>query len=89
MEKRGIPAATVAVEQLARTVGVSMAAAHGIKDYPIAMVPTGDDIASSVDSSFIESIGGQQEVTRLARDVVSIWLSAALPSAPVKSQGDD
>ena len=37
-EKRGIPAATIASEKLAVTTGRGMARAHGVPDYPIAIV---------------------------------------------------
>ena len=82
MERRGIPAATVAVRQLATTVGVAMAAAHGVPDYPIAMVTGDADVASTVDGAYTEALGGTAGVRRLARTVAGIWLAGTAYEAP-------
>jgi len=74
MERRGVPAAAIAVEQLARTVGMAMAMSHGVPDYPIVMIPMSADIASVVDDSYLQAIGGESEVDRLAEEVSNIWL---------------
>jgi len=38
MEKAGLPAASIGVEKLVKTTGRGMARAHGIPDYPIAVI---------------------------------------------------
>lgn len=38
IERRGIPAAIVAIDRLANTTGRAMARAQGIPDYPIAII---------------------------------------------------
>lgn len=74
MERRGVPAAPIAVEQLARTVGMAMAMTHGVPDYPIVMVPMEADIASVVDDSYQQATGAGTEIERFAQEVVNIWL---------------
>lgn len=74
MERRGVPAAAVAVQQLASTVGVAMATAHGVPDYPIAMISGDADIASTVDGAYTDALGGPAGVRRLAQTVANIWL---------------
>ncbi len=86
-ERRGIAAATVAVEQLASTVGVSMAAAHGLPGYPIAMMRGDWDLSRMADEGFKEGLRGASGVERLAREVADIWLTGTLPSVAV-SEGE-
>lgn len=74
MERRGVPAAAIAVEQLARTVGMAMAMSHGVPDYPIVMVPMDSDIASVVDDSYLTATGGGTQFDRFASEVANIWL---------------
>jgi len=74
MEHRGIPAATVAVAQLASTVGVAMAAAHGFPNYPIATIQAEQDIAGTVDGSYTDVLGGATGIGKLADRVAGIWL---------------
>lgn len=73
MERHGVPSAAIAVEQLAKTVGISMAAAHGFPNYPMAMVDTGQDIAGIVDGAYSEAVGGSEEIDRLADRISDIW----------------
>lgn len=87
MERRGIPAAAVAVEQLASTVGVAMAAAHGVPDYPIAMIRSDADIAGTVDGAYTDVLGGSAGVSRLARTVASIWLTGSAHDPPASEEG--
>lgn len=39
MERKGIPAAAIAVEKIAQTTGRGMARVQGFPDYPIAGIP--------------------------------------------------
>lgn len=74
MERRGVPSAAVAVEKLARSVGMAMAMSHGIPDYPIVMIPMEADIATVVDGTYFTGDAGQKEIERLANEVAQVWL---------------
>lgn len=74
MERMGVPAAAIAVEQLASTVGVAMAQSHGMDDYPIAMIPMGLDIAGIVDGLYAQAVDGVDAFERLADRIADIWL---------------
>lgn len=87
MERRGIPSATVAVEQLASTVGVAMASAHGFTNYPIATIRAEQDIAGTVDGSYTDVLGGAAGVRRLADRVADIWLRGPSGESIVEEEG--
>lgn len=87
MERRGVPAAAIAVEQLARTVGMAMAMTHGVPDYPIVMIPMDADIASVVDGSYLSATGAGSEIDRFAREVASIWLHGVISEDADHAQG--
>jgi hypothetical protein len=53
-EQAGFPAAAVALEKLAKTTGRGMAAAHGLPDYPIAMIRQ-QELVSTLDNLVDES----------------------------------
>lgn len=74
MERMGVPAAAMAVEVLGKTVGVAMAASHGMRNYPIAMIPMGLDIAGVVDGLYSSAVDGSDGFDRLADRVADIWL---------------
>ncbi len=50
LERRGIPAAILAVDLLANTIGRAMARAQGAPDFPIAMVRAEDAPTEQPDS---------------------------------------
>jgi len=62
MERRGVPAAVVALERLAMTVGRAMARAHGVPDYPIAII-TRDD---SAQDSTLEGVTSDEQLEHMA-----------------------
>jgi hypothetical protein len=54
-ERRGIPAAVVAIERLAQTIGRAMAIAHGVPHYPIAMIGLENTLVSTLENLTTES----------------------------------
>lgn len=48
-EQIGFPAAAIALEKLAISTGRGMAIAHGLPDYPIAMIPQ-QELVSTLDN---------------------------------------
>lgn len=55
-----------------------MAMSHGLPEYPIVMIPMGRDIASIVDGSYFDAVGGEGEIDRLADEIISMWLHGSL-----------
>lgn len=87
MERMGIPAAAIAVQQLAATVGTAMAQSHGMEDYPIAMIPMGLDIAGIVDGLYAQAVDGEDAFDRLADRIADIWLRGAGAGESASTEG--
>ena len=68
-ERRGTPAAIAAIDKLVRTTGRAMARAHGMPDYPIAVIPTDFSAIDSADEEQVAAMG-----KRVAEQVEAILL---------------
>ena len=72
LERRGIPAALVAIDRLVNTTGRAMARAQGVPDYPFAVI-TSDFAATDMVTSdeqidaMARSVAGQVEAILLGK----------------------
>lgn len=69
-ERRGTPAAVSGIDKLANTTGRAMARAHGVPDYPIAIIPT--DFAA-MDTASEEQVAAMGKI--VAEQVEAILLA--------------
>lgn len=63
LERRGIPAALVAIDRLVNTTGRAMARAQGVPDYPFAVITA--DLAAT------DMVTSDEQIGAMARSVAS------------------
>lgn len=61
LERRGIPAALVAIDRLVDTTGRAMARTQGVPDYPFAIIPS--------EFAAMDTVTSDEEIDNLAKSV--------------------
>lgn len=62
LERRGIPAALIAIDRLVNTTGRAMARAQGVPDYPFAVIPS--------EFAAMDTVTSDEEIDKMAKSVV-------------------
>lgn len=62
LERRGIPAALIAIDRLVNTTGRAMARAQGVPDYPFAVIPS--------EFAAMDTVTSDEEIEKMAKSVV-------------------
>lgn len=58
LEKRGIPATSIGEEALVKSVGLAIMKAHGMPDFPVALIP---------ETRFLEQLRNEEELRLLVK----------------------
>ena len=68
LERRGIPAALVAIDRLVNTTGRAMAEVQGAPDYPIVSIPSE---LSARELSSSDSVTSDEEIEAMAKSTAA------------------